>query len=587
MPSWLTPEIVLGFTLLTSFALVGLLSLWAATSPRHWLVRTIVVLALLAALLLIPAYEPLLVFAIQAGVIVAGAKLWQSRLRPQIRFSMRTLLLLIMPLAAAGALIAAQVAAQGREAWTTIALLGVASGCAVLLGAWMSSTRRPLITWPIAIFLCIGIGIIVIWQDWFVISMLWTNGWPPNPAYWEALPGSREAAMWVRGAVWLGTFCGLTFVTCAAGLLAAASFRIAGAQRSSPEPTTAPSPRRTFVRVALATFAFVVAAWPAYVFWHLTHPDSLPSLAQIESNGLDDIIAAAASFSVSPILSVESEQQPSTSMIKAEVTKHAKAYARLSDGLRKEIRVRTWELAKSDPKSFGLDRQALVDVQTAGISLTWAAELARREGRFDDAVQHSLDTLHLSTATTRGGGIIEFVNGMNIERMAVTSIYPALPNLSETACRQLIDAFVKVDVEREPFDETLRRDWALVEIAGGWSGPMLGIINGPTRSNAGVVGLIKRNRIFTAISRLLICELAVRAYTLEHGAPPQNLHQLVPAYLAKLPADPFDAEGGPMRYVRTETGYVVYSIAPDGQDNGGQPSQPNQRQGADLRLDSL
>ncbi|MEX2316063.1 MAG: hypothetical protein WD669_02855 [Pirellulales bacterium] len=36
MRDWLTIELVLGVLLVTSFTCVGLLSLWAATSLRHW-----------------------------------------------------------------------------------------------------------------------------------------------------------------------------------------------------------------------------------------------------------------------------------------------------------------------------------------------------------------------------------------------------------------------------------------------------------------------------------------------------------------------------------------------------------------------
>ena len=57
---------------------------------------------------------------------------------------------------------------------------------------------------------------------------------------------------------------------------------------------------------------------------------------------------------------------------------------------------------------------------------------------------------------------------------------------------------------------------------------------------------------------------------LEHGDYPQNLNQLVPATLKKLPDDPF-ALNGLLRYRRTKTKYVLYSVGPDGKDDGGKP----------------
>ncbi len=61
--------------------------------------------------------------------------------------------------------------------------------------------------------------------------------------------------------------------------------------------------------------------------------------------------------------------------------------------------------------------------------------------------------------------------------------------------------------------------------------------------------------------------LAIERYRLATGEVPEALAQLVPDYLDVVPIDPFDGE--PIRYRRTEPGYVLYSIMEDGQDNGG------------------
>ncbi|MGE5293514.1 MAG: hypothetical protein ACM3VT_01665 [Solirubrobacterales bacterium] len=61
--------------------------------------------------------------------------------------------------------------------------------------------------------------------------------------------------------------------------------------------------------------------------------------------------------------------------------------------------------------------------------------------------------------------------------------------------------------------------------------------------------------------------LAVERYRLAKGKLPEQLTDLVPAYLDEVPIDPLD--GQPLRYRRTEPGYVVYSIGEDAKDNGG------------------
>ena len=84
----------------------------------------------------------------------------------------------------------------------------------------------------------------------------------------------------------------------------------------------------------------------------------------------------------------------------------------------------------------------------------------------------------------------------------------------------------------------------------------------------------------------LLTALALHAYALDHGGKaPQTLAELAPRYLAHVPADPFALDGAPLKY-RLANGnealaqvlpegfpgkgqYVLYSIGPDGKDNGG------------------
>ena len=48
------------------------------------------------------------------------------------------------------------------------------------------------------------------------------------------------------------------------------------------------------------------------------------------------------------------------------------------------------------------------------------------------------------------------------------------------------------------------------------------------------------------------------------------LDALAPAYLNHVPDDQFALQGA-LRYRRTKAGYVLYSVGPDGKDDGGRP----------------
>ncbi|MCW3100053.1 MAG: hypothetical protein JWL77_5671 [Chthonomonadaceae bacterium] len=69
---------------------------------------------------------------------------------------------------------------------------------------------------------------------------------------------------------------------------------------------------------------------------------------------------------------------------------------------------------------------------------------------------------------------------------------------------------------------------------------------------------------------LLLVTLALHAFRLEHGHYPKALEELMPSSLPKLPDDPFAAQGT-FQYKFQGKGYVLYSIGPDGKDDGGTP----------------
>jgi hypothetical protein len=77
---------------------------------------------------------------------------------------------------------------------------------------------------------------------------------------------------------------------------------------------------------------------------------------------------------------------------------------------------------------------------------------------------------------------------------------------------------------------------------------------------------------------LLMLMLALQAYRLEKGAFPEKLDALVPAYLKAIPADPFGG-GETLRYKKDGAAYKLWSIGPDGKDDGAKPIDNNPNYG--------
>lgn len=71
----------------------------------------------------------------------------------------------------------------------------------------------------------------------------------------------------------------------------------------------------------------------------------------------------------------------------------------------------------------------------------------------------------------------------------------------------------------------------------------------------------------TAALRQAETAAAIARYQLDHGGPPDDLNQLVPAYIPSVPEDPCDLQ--PMRYRREGDTYILYSIGFNRRDDGG------------------
>ena len=69
--------------------------------------------------------------------------------------------------------------------------------------------------------------------------------------------------------------------------------------------------------------------------------------------------------------------------------------------------------------------------------------------------------------------------------------------------------------------------------------------------------------------RLALCQLAAQGYMVEWGGPPQNLEVLVPEFLPFIPDDPF--RDATLSSMELDDEFVIYSIGPDREDNGGTP----------------
>ncbi len=80
--------------------------------------------------------------------------------------------------------------------------------------------------------------------------------------------------------------------------------------------------------------------------------------------------------------------------------------------------------------------------------------------------------------------------------------------------------------------------------------------------------------------RCVIVLVAIERYRKAHGHWPESLKELVPQYLASVPVDVHD--GQPLHFRRFAEGVMVYSVGPDGVDNGGNLDKNAYKPGTDF-----
>ena len=80
-------------------------------------------------------------------------------------------------------------------------------------------------------------------------------------------------------------------------------------------------------------------------------------------------------------------------------------------------------------------------------------------------------------------------------------------------------------------------------------------------------GVASRGNEAIAWQRLAVTALAIEQFRNQNGQLPDELEGLTPRLRRNEVEDPF--VGRALRYKRTETGYVLYSVGGDGRDNGG------------------
>ncbi|MEO7715429.1 MAG: hypothetical protein ABIY70_04465 [Capsulimonas sp.] len=399
------------------------------------------------------------------------------------------------------------------------------------------------------------------------------------------------------------------------------------------------SPRRSasalMMTVVIAAFAGVVA-----LLWELERDPvmNIPTHTVPSPNALDDFARAGKLIPDVNIVNGPGGRGVSRALGLSAATQNrvvrdnAPALAALRQGL-------TRPYMTPPERSSTATFDYVVDDRRLARLLALQADIQAAHGDWAASAQTSLDGMQLGEDVPRGGILIHMLVGVAIDAIVREPLMRSVDHLDLAGTRAALHRLQKIDANAQPYAPILQEEeWSmqagLLEMyqKPNWRRDILQnggfgtsptdlktrmavamtskrqVMNNFTKYMDGQIAGARAHRpptpfdyaaadpflqvlapIYTGTATryhdnrtqnaFLEVELALHAYLLQHHQYPETLADLTPDLLPAVPGDPF-AFGKPVRYQKTANSYVLYSVGPDGVDDGGKAIQdPNRRNG--------
>ena len=567
---------ILHVTLASVAAVYCLLGYWLAFGSQSWMWRAGTVCAALALLVPIRAYEPLVFFAFTSLFFVAAAGRrrlllsWLQKRRtgisetnstdvtspqPRFQFRLHDLLGLTAIIGVAAWMTRIILREQVLLPWVGT-LLSAAVAVAITL-ATIGLLRGPRrVVSGVLLLLVVGVS-----ADYFH----WLHrGGPLGPPvqyiigadlgeqlFWSSLnPGGRLLILL------------LTFL-----MLLTVSF---GAARAI-QPKEANPLRRRLWQV-LGVVPCVVWLLPAtWLYWQLLSYPQPPAQIRNRPNVLPLLLERGQAL--------ESLSGAQARVVSAEVIELSK-----QPGF---IQV-PWETDLRGRKNY--DENLFDEIQTArNISRGLDAHATALEKADPDlAVEPLMACLRIGNMLEHEGLMIHGLVGYAVDGTGESHLIHLRQRISLAKVREIIAQFEALEKSRD--DGDVARDKLWYSLNDRWAFRLDQVLKSGAEhgGNSSYYYHGLANKRSRCITRLLMVDLALRAYHADNGEYPPKLESLAPRYLTEVPLDPFCEK--PFVYRPAAQDFVFYSMGGDGVDNGGTfgPQQyiVSQWEGYDLNLDA-
>lgn len=527
----IAPLLVHSAVLASLTACAAFIAVWSALAARHRLMRVAAFCALPAALVVASApglaiwvlaeMLPIAVVLIAVPFVVRApfGRAWAGL--PKLRFGFRDLFFatFLVALALSAFLLLGKQSYVPQLSpllfpWSRWVLEPVGLLFAVLGAVAFVMGRGP--PWWRIMLLIAGCGAGA--AAWYVSAFFlygltaWTFDWPWFDRRWMAWVPPTLTALWTAGLLWFWRRCA----------------------RTTPGPNADETKPLWSLGVTITHGAgLAVLLLPAgYMYWALIQPISIPERDAADPNGFSQLAAIGWQIehpSLSPaekaLLLAEARRSLAGPVIV--VLDYNEQPGRTANALR------------------GLQRALRSDAQ-ALYSMGQPAAAADRY----------LEMLAFSGDIQNGGNhYVALVAGIYVLSSA-HELGGMTPDLTTAQCRRLLDEVRRLDVPWQTVEDTMRCDYVYECLTDGWRGRWRQAVLAVAGSDA-AEQLVTWQQGARAQLRILICELAIVAFSREHGRAPESLEELVPEFLEAVPIDPFD--GGPIKYDKDGAQFTLFS----------------------------
>lgn len=311
--------------------------------------------------------------------------------------------------------------------------------------------------------------------------------------------------------------------------------------------------------LSLAALGILTAAFALLI---LTANKSAPLPPLPNPNGYDDFVTAGNLVSDRTAMPYEMEREALSEFVSTNA--EPLRLARL--GLSRICSVPTAEVLTN----FHGRINDLMAIKWVAQLLAGEGRLAEMEGRTNDAARCYVDDIRLGNEVSRGGLMIHRLVGIACETTGCERLAKLVPNLKPEEARPLIAELERANktavtwAEVRKLEKVFKRDQMFKRI-----NPLAWIQEWWQTWSLNKRAKQKHDRSDVRV-RLIATELAVRCYQSDLGRPPATLKGLVPKYLQRVPQDPFSV--GPFVYRVNGNVWLLYSIGPNGVDDGGAPA---------------